>query len=135
MRVVLATAILASLVGCSALAGKTPAESAVTQFHAQLDAGSFDDIYEQTDARFKNATTHDQFVAVLRAIHTKLGNVVSAKQTNWFAQDSTGGSMLSLTYETEFASGKGTEKFSYAVAGNAVRLVGYNINSADLIIK
>lgn len=39
------------------------AETAVTQFHAQLNAGNFDQIYADSDAAMKNASSQEKLVA------------------------------------------------------------------------
>jgi hypothetical protein len=70
-------------------------------------------------------------VAVLRSVHTKLGNVVRSDQTEFYSREQAGtnaGSYISMTYTTQFASGKATEKFNYRVDGNKVRLAGYNVS-------
>lgn len=132
------TLATASLLACAGFAAKGTAEQAVTRFHQQLDAGSYDEIYDQTDALFRIATAREQFLSILRSVHTKLGNVGSSTQTEFYSREEAGtnpGSYISLTYQTQFASGKGTEKFNYRVDGGQVHLVGYNISSIDLITK
>jgi len=129
---------VAVVLGCTSLAQKGAAEGAVNQFHERLDAGSYDQIYDSADDRFKAASTREQFTKVLRAIHDKLGKVTASKQTGFSGQDRAGtdaGSYLQLVYETQFATGKGTETFMWRVDGGQVRLFNYNINSADLITK
>jgi hypothetical protein len=121
---------------CAGFAAKGTAEDAVARFHQQLDAEQFEQIYENADELFKNATTRTQFTEILAAVHRKLGNVVSSKQTGFHSRDQAGvnsGSYISMTYDTQFAEGRGTESFNWRVTGSGVKLVGYNINSAALI--
>ena len=138
-RAALAFYLLTAVVtACTGIAAKGTGEAAVTRFHQQLDSGSFDAIYDETDSLFQGASTREQFAAVLRAVHSKLGNVAGANETEFFTREEVGtnpGSYISLTFETAFASGKGTEKFNYRVDGGKVRLVGYNINSNELLTK
>lgn len=137
-RALLVVLALAGALACGAIAGKGLAEDGVTQFHQRLDTGAYDEIYEAVDEQFRATTTRADFTRILRAVHDKLGKVVSTKQTNFFAQDRAGigsGSYVSLTYETQFANGRGTESFNWRVDGGKARLVGYNINSVDLISR
>ena len=130
--------IFALLVACTSIAQKGAAEAAVNQFHDRLDAASYDQIYDGSDDRFKATATREQFAKVLTAIHDKLGKVTASKQTNFSAQDRAGtdvGSYVQLVYDTQFASGRGTETFTWRVDGGQVRLYSYNINSADLITR
>jgi hypothetical protein len=123
--------LIAVLITCSGFAAKGTAEKAVAHFHEQLDAASFEAIYDETDDLFKGATTKDQFVAILRPVHTKLGNVVRSDQTEFYSREQAGtnaGSYISMTYAMQFASGKASEKFNYRVDGNKVRLAGYNVS-------
>ena len=71
------------------------AETAVTQFHAQLNAGNFDQIYTDSDAAMKNASSQEKFVALLDAIHRKLGAVKSANRQSFFMNYGTSGKFLS----------------------------------------
>lgn len=40
-----------------------------------------------------------------------------------------------VSYETKFASGSGTETFTWRVDGGQLKLVGYHIDSRELIVK
>jgi hypothetical protein len=142
LTVRLATLALAASVtatACAGFAAKGTAETAVAKFHEQLDAEKYDEIWTETDEAFKKVSPQADFSALLAAMHRKLGRVTSTTQTYFFSQDRAGtassGSFISLTYETVFAEGSGTEKFNYRVDGKNVRLVGYNVNSNALILK
>ena len=50
------------------------AEDAVPKFHEQLDAGQFQDIYDQSGEDLKQAANRQEFIALLDAVHRKLGN-------------------------------------------------------------
>jgi uncharacterized protein DUF4019 len=124
---------------CAGFAAKGTAETAITKFHEQLDAEKYDEIWMETDEAFRKVTPQADFSALLGAVHRKLGRIVSTTQTNFFSQELAGtensGSFISLTYQTVFAEGTGTEKFNWRVVGQSVRLVGYNISSNALILK
>jgi len=50
----------------------------------------------------------------------------------WFAGE---GTRVTLTYETEFANGTGSEEFLWHVHDGQALLFGYHINSKELILK
>src|SRR6266508_954891 len=116
MRLVPALALVAMIVvsACGGFAANGTAEDAVARFHQQLDGERWDEMWEEADDLFKGSTTRVKFTELFAAIHRKLGNVTSSKQT-------------------EFAEGRATEKFNWRVYGQRVRLVGYNVNSSALI--
>lgn len=111
------------------------AEAAVANVHAQLNAGSFQQIYKDSDDSFKSATSQEHFIAILDAVHRKLGTVQSAEREGFFVNYGTTGEMIRLNYSTRFDTGTADEQFVFRVSGNEARLVGYHINSDLLITK
>jgi hypothetical protein len=122
--------------GCSAVTdGKPAAEAAIVDFHKMLDDERYADIYALTDQRFKDASSEEDIVKLLTAVHTKLGKVKSSETTNWRANSYNLTSYIELEQETDFENGKATEHFTFVYADKKVSLGGYNINSMDLITK
>jgi uncharacterized protein DUF4019 len=140
-RIFLTIALLLAVAAgsaCAGVAAKGEAETRVASFHGMLDAERYSEIYGGADELFKNATTEAQFTEILRAVHRKLGVVVSTAQTNFTSRDLAGtsaGSYISMTYKTEFAEGPATESFNWRVVDGKVHLVGYNIQSSLLITR
>ncbi len=122
-----------AVAGCGGKQDIANAETAVTQFHAQLNAGSFEQIYADSDLAMKNATTKEKFVALLDAVHRKLGSVKNANRQSFFMNYATSGKFLRLTYATQYEADSATEEFVFRISGNDVRLAGYHINSDALI--
>lgn len=121
--------------GCGAKQDIRNADRAVTEFHAQLNAGNFDQIYTQSDTAMKTASSQEKFVALLEAIHRKLGEVKSADRQSFFMNSGTSGKSLRLTYATHYDADNATEEFVFHVDGNDMRLAGYHISSEALITK
>jgi hypothetical protein len=73
----LATALgllaLLLLQACSSPEETAKAEAAVVQFHVLLDAGETRAIYANASPDLKKVSTETDFVALLEAIHRKLG--------------------------------------------------------------
>lgn len=133
-RLVPIALIVALTGGCSAVKDEGAAQQAVVRFHQMLDAGQFDAIYDGSAPKMKVAATKATFVQLMDAIHRKLGVVKEAKQQGWNVNYMNGVGTITLSYQTQFASGSGAEQFVYRT-GDRPLLIGYNINSTDLMIK
>ena len=128
-------ALMAALCGCSMSADTALAEQGVPRFHEQLDAGRFDEIWDQAADELKKASPQPEFVEFLSAVHRKLGNTKSADKTGWNVNYQTSGSFVTLGYKTVFAEGDAQEQFVFRLQDNKALLVGYHINSMALITK
>ena len=123
------------LTHCHASEDTAAAEKAVTDFHAKLDLGGFHTIYAESDPLLKQNTPEPKLVTFLEAVHRKLGVVKKTTRTGWNFNTSTSGTDVTLTYHTTFAEGEGTERFSYRIHGGRPSLLGYRINSNEMMIK
>jgi Protein of unknown function (DUF4019) len=122
---------------CGSMAKDTAlAKQGVAAFHSQLDAGQYAAMYQAADPQLHSITSEADFVKLLDAVHRKLGNVRQANLQNWQAGWYVGqGATVTLTYNTSFSAGSGTEQFIWHVNNNRALLYGYHINSADLVEK
>jgi len=135
IKQLLLTSLLITATSCSFTKGKALAESAVTQFHNQYNAGQFHDIYNQADDGFKKSDTESHMVEFFEALHRKLGPVKGANQTGWYVNATTDGTIVTLRYEMELSEGKGSEEFVFRVNGDKALLYNYHVNSPLLITK
>jgi hypothetical protein len=131
--VLLAVCVMAT--GCSKLIhGKAIAENAIAEFHGLLDEGNFDEIYAASDQRMKDEVSQEDMIKVFNAVHSKLGAVKNSTNQNWSVKSFNLTTYIEMIQDTEFESGKGTEKFTYFfIDDDKVLLGGYYINSIDLI--
>jgi len=113
--------------------GKPAAESAVSTFHAQLNDGQFDSIYEASDQMLKDATSHEDILKLFNAVHNKLGNVTDSKAVNWQVGNYNLTTTVTMVYETTFEKGKAVENFVFVIDGKQAKLAGWHINSNELI--
>jgi hypothetical protein len=113
--------------------GKPAAEKAVVEFHSMLDEGRFDEIYDASDRALKDVTSREEMNKLFNAVHSKLGKVKTSTETNFQIGNYNLKTSVMLTEETIFESGKGVETFTYYVDGNNATLVGWHINSNELI--
>jgi hypothetical protein len=114
---------------------KSLAESEVPKFHESLDSGRYDDLYSQSSDELKKVATKESFVKLVTAVHAKLGKVVEAKSTAFNVNYHTSGTFVTLTYDTAFKDGRGSETFVYQIINKKPILSGYWINSNDLITR
>lgn len=129
--------VLLSVCSCgSATKNVAAAKQAVDAFHSQLDAGEYSALYQAADPKLRTITTETDFTKLLGAIHRKLGTVRNADMrtyaAGWYAGQ---GTTVTLTYNTTFSAGTGTEQFVWHISDGRAMLYGYHINSADLIEK
>jgi len=114
-------------------AAREAAEAGVAQFHRMIEAGRYREIYVEAADEFRRATTEEDGIRFLQMVHDRLGAVRSTSSTGWRVNFTPGGSTFSLTYNTQFASGAGTEDFVFRIGGASARLAGYHVNSPALI--
>ena len=120
--------------GCEASKGKPFAEKAVEEFHTQLNAQQYSQIYGNLAEDFRKSVDEKQVESVLSTIHQKLGAFKSNKQTGFNVGSTNGVSAIKLDYEAEFAEGKATESFTFKVEGEKVSMMAFNIES-DVLKK
>jgi hypothetical protein len=123
------------IVGCGAKKDLDEAQGAVGVFHAQLDTENYAAIYSQADQRFRDASKQEEFLALMTAIHNKLGTIQSTERQGFNVFFNTSGTQVRVTYATKFTGGDAQEQFIWVKDGDSMRLLGYNINSNALIIK
>lgn len=123
-----------TIFGCGSSKNVDIAKQAVEMFHAQVDTEQYNAVYVAADEKFHQATTEADFSRLLDAVHRKLGPIQHSDlrgwRTGWYAGQ---GATVTLTYDTTFATGKGTEQFLWHISGDQALLYGYHINSNDLV--
>lgn len=130
----LSVALLAS--GCGGMAkGKKAADKSLTDFHALYNDGKLADIYSAGDSKFKNVTTERQFLDLMQAVQRKLGKVTQSVNAGFNVSSFNFTTRVVLTQNTTFEQGSGTEVFTFEMSGDKAVLLGYNINSKELILK
>ncbi|HEX6832274.1 MAG TPA: DUF4019 domain-containing protein [Rudaea sp.] len=126
---------LAALAGCSTSQTMSLAEQQVPRFHELLDAGKFQEIYSDSSDELKKASSEKDFIALLEAIHRKLGPSRSSEKQSWNINMHTSGTFVTLVYKTTYSEGEASENFVYRVTGEQAQLVGYHVSSNALILK
>ena len=83
----------------------------------------------------KDAATEEELTKLLNAVHTKLGKVKESTNQGWNVRQFNLTTGVTMTQETVFEKGKGTEEFVFILDGKKAALVNYHINSMDLITQ
>ena len=102
-------------------------------FHERLNAGEDQAIWTNAGEQLRKATSREDFVRLLGTVRKSLGPVEETSQTNVNMNTSPQGSFTTLQMETHFERGRGIETFVFSGSGDSLRLVGYNINSPDMM--
>src|SRR5215510_4002215 len=105
---------LSLIVGACAIAKhKENAEKGVTRFHQQLNDEQYHEIYVQSDKLFQESASEADMVALLGAVHAKLGTVKFAAPQGWHVNATPTGTFVTLGYDVDFSEGKGQEEFIF----------------------
>ena len=122
--------------GCGGMfKGKKAAEQAIADFHALYNDGKTSEIYAAGDSKFKGATPEKEFVQFMGAIQRKLGKVTQTSNAGFNIRTFNFVTTVVMTQNTTFEKGTGSETFTFQMAKDKAILVGYHINSKDLILK
>lgn len=127
---------LVPLTSCKDMSkAKGMADAAIVDFHKKFNEQKFKELYSAGHADLKAAATEADFLRLLEAVHRKLGRQVRSSEGGWRVNTSNMKTSAVVTQDTEFEQGKGTETFTYVVSGDSCTLLGYHINSQDMMIK
>lgn len=122
--------------GCGGmLEGKQAAERSVADFHKLYNDGKWAEIYSAGHAKFRSTATEKQFLEFIGAVQRKLGKVTQTSSAGASIRTVNLTTTVVLNQSTTFEQGTGTETFTFQMEGDKAVLVGYNINSKDLIVK
>jgi hypothetical protein len=115
--------------------GTKEAKKGVAHFHEQFNQNQYHEIYSEATQVFRDAAPESEATAFFDKVHQKLGDEIRSGEPRYFANVSTGGTFVTLAYDSEFVHGRGREQFLWRIEGDKASLVRYDINSKDLIMK
>jgi hypothetical protein len=129
-------AVLPVLCGCGdTIGGKAIAESEVARFHDRLKAGEIDEIYSSADAALRNAVSKEKLSELFAAMNRKLGRLKSSREINWSVKTFNLRTTAVVVQESVFDRGTATETFTYVIKDREPKLVGYNVNSWEMMVR
>ncbi|PLY01584.1 MAG: hypothetical protein C0622_06885 [Desulfuromonas sp.] len=116
-------------------AAKSVATTKIEKFHQQYNAENYKAIYEAASDDFKKVSSEESFCELMSAVGRKLGQVVSTEEGGWNVRTFNFSTSVTIQQTTKFEQGDAVETFVYSVKDEVAILVGYNINSRELIVK
>ena len=125
--------VLSGMLSCgNALHGKEAALTAVDRFHQHFNDGTVDVLYSAADDEYRQAVSRERSAATLTAIRQRLGREVSSATPTTGMTTVNMATFVTVTEETTFESGTGTETFVFRVRAPTAFLVSYNVVSKQL---
>ena len=127
--------VVAALLAACAAPVQIDTSAQVVSFHTLLDQEDYTAIWRDAAEEMHGSTTEANLNKIFMVIHRKLGKVVATKQIGWRTNMTTNGTFSEVTMETKFEKGVGQENFVFRQDGNRLKLAGYHINSADMMMN
>ena len=128
--------IAAFLSGCgNMMKGKAAAESQVSVFHERFNAENLWAIVAAAHSDMLKASPATQVTNFIGVVRRKLGKVTDSQEQSWKMNTFNGATTVVLVQNTTFEQGKGRETFTFRVQQDKANLLGYDINSQDLIMQ
>lgn len=125
-RVALVMICCVVLASCGLRRSQITAEQGVKEFHALLDKGQYDAIYDGSDDSLRRTWGRADFVKYLSDVHSRLGKAGKATTRGFQVNATTGqGTEVALAMETEFQRGLAEERFIWRVTGDHAVLLDY----------
>src|SRR5438874_1274948 len=106
--------------GSALVQGRELANTAVRNFHQQLNAEEYEEIYHEADEGFRAGQSHDELMNFLQAVHKKLGNAGDTTQVSIRVDTNTHGTFATTWYNTTFVNGTATEMFTWVNRSGAL---------------
>ncbi len=127
---------LTGITGCTTVPEARKAASvSVSRFHEEFNSEQYDQIYDESDARFKGTESKKDLTVFLTSIHQKLGKSGNTKEENSLVYTTQGGMIVNLRYQTQFGNTLAHENFTFFVDHDHATLVGYNLQSPEFFEK
>tara|TARA_B100000678_G_C18202284_1_gene499968 strand:- start:302 stop:808 length:507 start_codon:yes stop_codon:yes gene_type:complete len=127
------TLIAVLLAGCNPVEQAKDSREAVDVFHERLNAGDDRAIWANAGEELREAIPREDFFRLLGTVRKSLGPVEETSQQNVNMRSNPQGTFTTLQMETHFERGRGVETFVFGGSGDSMRLVGYYINSPDMM--
>ncbi len=115
--------------------GKSLAKAQTAAFHEQYNNQDFAAMIDGAHPDMLKASSEDELTDLYSMIRKKLGKVLDTKTVSWNVRTFNTTTTVVLIQDTTFEEGKGKETFTFRIQDEKALLLGYNINSNDLIMK
>jgi hypothetical protein len=136
---ILLISFLCLLVGCNTAKDLDAAKQLGQEYFEIIQSKNFNKATEFYSPQFFEKTSQSDILQMLQGVNMKLGDLQSFSCTNWYVNSyaGTGGSYTRYTLEYDTVYSKGTAKETLNIIkskdSSKMQILGYNINSLDLI--
>lgn len=124
---------ISAFCGCGMSQGVDQAKKAVDEFHKRFNAKQFDAIYDAADPGWQKVMDRDTSDKFFARVQRKLGDCTTSTNDGYNYNVTTGGTFVSIHYETTCANGKLAEQFRWRVDGQKTMLLAYNADNPLLL--
>ena len=118
--------------GCG---GTDEAKRGVAEFRSRVAQRSYAEIYYAAGSELRQAATQEQFERLMTTLDTRLGAWQAAEEPAWTVTRGTGGHLVKLTYQSQFARGGASEQFLWRIERDGPVLLAYYVNSPLLLAQ
>lgn len=129
----LLSCLLLGLTACNPAAEMSDAKEKANALRQQWNAEEFSAIYTQAGSDFRGATSEEEYQRLFKTLRTKFGKVTSSKMAGIKMQKINLRSLVVVSFETTYEHGKATEVFTLERKNGEFILLGWNINSPDIV--
>jgi hypothetical protein len=112
----------------SMMRGKQETDVAVERFHSDFNAQRFDEIYDDSDEKFKQTTSREEFTDLLETTQRKFGKINDSSLISWKLVK-TDNKLVTVIYNVEFSEVEGREEFTFHIIDDKALLYNYKIKS------
>jgi len=120
-------------IGCTGYSKcKDLGEIAVGTFHEHFNNSEFEAIADDAHPELFTETTREEIIELLSMVRSRFGRVNRSDQSNWNVQINRGVTNVTLSYQTSFQTGPGTESFGFLVESGKARMLHYGIEGTQL---
>jgi hypothetical protein len=127
--------VIASALLVAACGGTDEAKHGVAEFRSRVAQKSYGEIYRTAGAELRQTATEEQFERFMSTLDRRLGAWQSAAEPAWNVTRGTGGHLVRLTYQSQFAKGAASEQFVWRMENGGPALLGYHVNSPLLMAQ
>lgn len=120
------------LAACNPFSQMDDADAQIETFHAHYSSGDFDAIYQMAAPEFRESVSQDGWNELMQFVSAGLGAAEDSSQTGFNINTDNGVTSTTITRETSFALGEGTETFTFTGSGEDMRLIGWEVQSETL---
>ena len=135
-KAILAILACLAITGCGDMTkSKAAAQAQVSAFHELFNDQDFTTMVDSAHPDMLKANPKPQLTKFYSVVRRKLGKVTASETAGWNVRTFNTVTTVVLVQNTTFEEGKGRETFTFRIKNEKASLLGYNINSQDLIMK